>query len=151
MFFELLALIPLILYLIRSVSAEASLKWISRIRFRCSFFRPWENQYMVHGFDSISIVQFPAMIGSVSAEGSLILKILSSFQYRYKLFTLRYLINGGTLVKFSIFFRLPELIRTPRLLIFKEWWSTIFFSVAKWVFSWSTIFFSVAKWVFSFL
>ena len=65
MFFELAVLIPLLLYLIRSVSAEVSLNCISCIRFRCSFFWPWENQYMVHGFDSISIAQFPAMICSV--------------------------------------------------------------------------------------
>ena len=71
MFFELPVLISLALYLIRSVSAEVSLNCISRIRFKCSFFWPWENQYMVHGFDSISITQFPAMICSVSAEGSL--------------------------------------------------------------------------------
>ena len=38
MFFELLVLIPLVLYLIRSVSAEVSLNCISCIRFRCSFF-----------------------------------------------------------------------------------------------------------------
>ena len=31
----------------------------------------WENQYTVHGIDSISIAQFPAMICSVSANGSL--------------------------------------------------------------------------------
>ena len=71
-FSELLVLIPLVLYLIRSVPPEISLNWISRIRFRCSFFRPWENQYMVHGFNSISIVQFSAMICSVSVESSLI-------------------------------------------------------------------------------
>ena len=70
-FFELPILILLVLYLIRSVSAEVSLNCISRIWFKCSFFWPWENQYMVHGFDSISITQFPAMICSVSAEGSL--------------------------------------------------------------------------------
>ena len=29
------------------------------------------NQYMVYGFDSISIAQVPAMISLVSAEGSL--------------------------------------------------------------------------------
>ena len=44
---------------------------ISRIWFSCSFFWPWENQYLVHDFDSISIAQFPAMICSISAEGSL--------------------------------------------------------------------------------
>ena len=71
MFFELPVLIPLVLYLIRSVSAEVSLNCISRIRFKCSFFWPWENQYTVHGFDSISITQFSAIICSVSAEGSL--------------------------------------------------------------------------------
>ena len=38
MFFELSDLIPLVLYLIRSVSAEVSLNCISRIRFRFSFF-----------------------------------------------------------------------------------------------------------------
>ena len=46
---------------------EVTLNCISCIQFRCSFFWPWEN----HGFDSISIAQFPAMICSVSAEGSL--------------------------------------------------------------------------------
>ena len=71
MFFELPVFIPLVLYLIRSVSAEISQDFISRIRFKCSFLWPWENQYMVHGFDSISITQFPAMICSISAEGSL--------------------------------------------------------------------------------
>ena len=53
------------------MSAEGPLNCISRIRFRCSFFWPWENQDMVHGFDSISTAQFPAMICSVSAEDSL--------------------------------------------------------------------------------
>ena len=62
LFFELPVLIPLVFCLIRSVSAEVSLNCISRIRFKCSFFWPWENQYKVHGFDSISITQFPAMI-----------------------------------------------------------------------------------------
>ena len=55
MFFELPVLIPLELYLIRSVSAEVCLNCISRVQFKCSFFWPWENQYMFHGFDSISI------------------------------------------------------------------------------------------------
>ena len=50
--------------------SKVSMNSISCIRFKCSFFWPWENQYMVHGFDSISITQFPAMIFSVSAEGS---------------------------------------------------------------------------------
>ena len=36
-FFELLVLVPLVLYLIRSVSAEVSLNCISRIRFKSSF------------------------------------------------------------------------------------------------------------------
>ena len=54
--FGLPVLIPLVLYLIRSVLAEVYLNCISRIRFKCSFFWPWEN---VHGFDSISITQFP--------------------------------------------------------------------------------------------
>ena len=35
------------------------LNCIPCIRFKCSFIWPWENQYMVHGFDSISITQFP--------------------------------------------------------------------------------------------
>ena len=69
--FELLVLIPVVLYLIRSVSAEASMNCISRIRFRCSFCWRWENHYIVHGFDSISTAQFPGIICSVSAEGSL--------------------------------------------------------------------------------
>ena len=71
MFFELPGLVPLVLYLIRSVSAEVSLDYISGIRFRCSFFWLWEYQYIVHGFDSDSIAQFPGMICSVSTEGSL--------------------------------------------------------------------------------
>ena len=50
---------------------SVTLSCIPRIQFRCSFFWRLENQYMVHGFDSISIAQFPAMICSVSAEGSL--------------------------------------------------------------------------------
>ena len=54
-----------------SVSRSLPLKCISHIWLACYFFWPWENQYMVHGFDSISIAQFPAMICSVSAEGSL--------------------------------------------------------------------------------
>ena len=70
-FFELLVLIHLVLYLIHLVSAEVSLNCISRIRFRCSFFWPWENQYMVHGFNSTSNAQFPAIIWSVLAEGSI--------------------------------------------------------------------------------
>ena len=70
MFFELPILIPLVLYLICSVSAEVSLNCISRIRFKYSFFC-LESQYMIHGFDSISIIQFPAMICSFSVEGSL--------------------------------------------------------------------------------
>ena len=54
-------MIPLVLYLIHSAEAEVEvyLICISRILFSCSFFWPWENQYMVHGFDSISIAQFP--------------------------------------------------------------------------------------------
>ena len=41
-------------------------------------------------------------------------------------------------MNFSIFFRLRppgrgETAPPPGLLIFKEWWSTIFFSVAQWV------------------
>ena len=38
MFFEILILIPLVLYLIHSVSAEVYLNYISRIRYKCSFF-----------------------------------------------------------------------------------------------------------------
>ena len=71
-FFALPVSIPLVLYLIHLVLAEVSLNCISRIRFKCSFFWPWKNQYMVLGLDSISITQFPAMICSFSAEGSLI-------------------------------------------------------------------------------
>ena len=37
-YFEFPVFIPLVLYLIRSVSVEDSLNCISRIRFRCSFF-----------------------------------------------------------------------------------------------------------------
>ena len=70
MFFELQALILLVLYLNCSVSAEDSLNFMSHIQFRCSFFWPWVNQYMVYGFDSISIGQFQAMVCLISAEGS---------------------------------------------------------------------------------
>ena len=65
MFFELSLLIPLVFFLICSVSAESSLYCISRTLFRCSFFRPWVNQYMIHVLYSISTAQFPAMICSV--------------------------------------------------------------------------------------
>ena len=65
MFFELSLLIPLVFFLIRSVSAESSLYCISRTLFRCSFFWPWLNQYMIHLLYSISTAQFPAMICSV--------------------------------------------------------------------------------------
>ena len=71
MFFELPVLILLVLYLIRSVSPAVSLNCIFGIPFRYSFFWPWENLYIFHGFGSISITQFPAMICSVSAEGCL--------------------------------------------------------------------------------
>ena len=71
MFSELPVLILLVLYLICSVLGEGSLSCIPRIRFKCSFFWPWVNQYMVHGFDSISIGQFPAMGCLISAKGSL--------------------------------------------------------------------------------
>ena len=53
---ELPALIPLVFFLIPSESEEDSLNCISCIRLRCTFFRPWVNQYIVHGFDSISRV-----------------------------------------------------------------------------------------------
>ena len=69
--FELPVLIPLVFYLIHSVSAEGALNCISRIRFRRTFIWPWVNQYMVYGFDSSSIGHFPAMVCSISAEGSL--------------------------------------------------------------------------------
>ena len=62
MFFELLVLIPLVLYLIHSGWAEVSLNFVSRIRFKCSFLWRSEYQCMVHGFDSITITQFPAMM-----------------------------------------------------------------------------------------
>ena len=52
-------------------SLSVSPNCISHIRFKWSFFWAWENRYMVHGFDSISITQFPAMIFSVSLEASL--------------------------------------------------------------------------------
>ena len=42
-----------------------------RILFRCSFILRWVNQYVVYGFHSISIGQFPAMVYSISVEGSL--------------------------------------------------------------------------------
>ena len=69
--FEFPILIPLVFYLIQSVSAEETLNCISRIRFRRTFIWPWVNQYMVYGFDSSSIGHFPAMVCSISAEGSL--------------------------------------------------------------------------------
>ena len=69
--FELPVLIPLVFYLIHSVSVEGALNWISRIRFRCTFIWPWVNHYMVYGFDFSSIGHFPAMVCSISAEGSL--------------------------------------------------------------------------------
>ena len=68
---KLSVLISLVQYLIRSVSAEVSLNYISRIQLMCSFFWPCEDQYMVHGFDFISTAHFRAMICFVSAEGSL--------------------------------------------------------------------------------
>ena len=40
-------------------------------RFRRTLIWPWVNQYMVYGFDSSSIGHFPAMVCSISAEGSL--------------------------------------------------------------------------------
>ena len=70
-FFNFSFFIPLVLFLIRSVSAEVSLNCISRIQFKCSLYWPWQNKYMSHGFDSISITHFPAMICSVSTEGFL--------------------------------------------------------------------------------
>ena len=33
--------------------SRVSLNCLSRIRFKCSFFWPWKNQYMVHGFHSL--------------------------------------------------------------------------------------------------
>ena len=54
-----------------SVSAEGSLNCIFFIRFRRSFIWPWLNQYMAYCFDSISHGYFPAMVCSISAEGSL--------------------------------------------------------------------------------
>ena len=53
-----------------SVSRSLAELYFSHL-IKCSFFWPWENEYIVNGFDSISITQFPAMICSVSAEGSL--------------------------------------------------------------------------------
>ena len=46
-FLKLPVLIPLVLYLICLVSAEVSLNFTSRIWFRCSFFWPSQNRYMV--------------------------------------------------------------------------------------------------------
>ena len=61
-FFKLTVLIPLVFYLIHSVLEKRSRNCISHVRFRCSFFWPSVNQYMVHRFDSISIEQFPPMV-----------------------------------------------------------------------------------------
>ena len=69
--FEFPVLIPLVFYLIQSVSAEETLNCISRIRFRRTFIWPWVNQYMVYGFDSSSIGHFPAMVCSIWSEGCL--------------------------------------------------------------------------------
>ena len=53
----------------------------------------------------------------------------------YYMCTLRCLINvGGRLLIFRFFTDSPQLIRTLRLLVFKECWSTKYFSVAEWVF-----------------
>ena len=62
-------------------------------------------------------------------------KDIEPYQNSTGSYTLRCLINGGTFINFSIFFDPPEFIRTPRLLISKEYWGTKFFSVGKWVFS----------------
>ena len=51
MLFELPVLISLVFFLNYSVSTERSLNCISHMRFRCSFFGSWVNQYMVHDFD----------------------------------------------------------------------------------------------------
>ena len=59
MFFELPVLIPLVLYLIWSVSADVSLNCISRILFKCSFLWLWENQYMVRGLIPLALHNFP--------------------------------------------------------------------------------------------
>ena len=53
------------------VKQKSPLHCVYHIRFKCCFFWPWENRYIVHGFDSISITQFSAMICPVSAEGCL--------------------------------------------------------------------------------
>ena len=50
--FELEILIPLVLYLIRSVS-------ISRIQFKWSFFWPWDNQYMFMTLIPLALHSFP--------------------------------------------------------------------------------------------
>ena len=68
--FWLPVLILLVLYLIRSVSAEVSLNCISRIQFKCSFLWPWENQYMVHDFDSISIKHVPLWFSQFQQEAT---------------------------------------------------------------------------------
>ena len=55
-----------------SLSVSRSLPGLySRLWFKCSFFWPWENQWIVYGFDSSDISLFPAMIWSVSAIGFL--------------------------------------------------------------------------------
>ena len=63
----------MILYcLICSMSAEGSLKWILFLPLNLGVLSSHlVNQYMVHGFDSISFTQFPAMICSALAESSL--------------------------------------------------------------------------------
>ena len=76
----------LVFYLICSVTSDVSLNCISRIRFKCFFFWSWENQYMVHGFDSISIAQFLTVNCSVSTECSL--NCVSHSVYMFLLLTL---------------------------------------------------------------
>ena len=57
-FFQLPILLPLVFYLIHAVSIEGSLNCISRIQFRWSFVWPWVNQYMVCGFDLLTLDNF---------------------------------------------------------------------------------------------
>ena len=81
LFFELSVLIPLVFYLINSMSLEGPLNCISCTRFRYSFFWPWVNWDMFYGFDSVSIAQFLAMISSVSAKPSQNCVAYSLFSY----------------------------------------------------------------------
>ena len=71
-YFELPVLIPLVLYLIRLVSADVSLNYIPCIRFKCSFYWSWDSQYMVHGFDSLALHSFPLWLAQCQQKATYI-------------------------------------------------------------------------------